>query len=163
MLSLYESILKSTNSGRASLPLEFSKFYTPKECSKAIKDFCKYYEIKDRKLMVQIERSIDDFVKNKMEMEYFIQDGKMQNKFMHITEFRFVKDNAFKDKFISQTATGVFGPEGVAFDKEKDIYLIFQGIFDEKKLWYHLHPNPVAFQVAEASYLNEFLKKYENR
>lgn len=164
MLSLYESILKSTNSGRASLPLEFSEFYTPKECAKAIKDFCKYYQIKDRKLMVQIERSIDDFVKNKMEMEYFIQDGKLYNQMFHITKFRFVKDIAFKDKLLAQsTRVTEKNLYAIYFGQEKDLFLIFQAIFDKKKLWYHLLVSNTALQVGENSYLGEFLKKYENR
>ena len=165
MLSLKESILRSTKSGITSMPLEFSEFYTPNECSKAIKDFCKYYQIENRKLIVKIERAITEFVKNKVEMEYYVDsDNNMRSQMKHISEFRFIKDKAFKDKFLTQTKSSIHGTDAILFDKEdQSLFLIFQAVFLKKKIWYHIHSNPIAWPVAEESYLDGLLKKYENK
>lgn len=161
MLSLYESILKSTNSGRASLPLEFSKFYTPKDSAKAIRDFCSYYEIKDRKLMVKIEKSINDFINNQREMEYFIDGDKLQTHDVPVKMFRFVKDTAFKDKFFAQTKSGPNGLDVVYFDKQNTVFLIIHAFFNNKeKLLYIKEDYVFTIEIPEESYLMKFLKKY---
>jgi len=164
MMSLYESILKSTNSGRSSLPLEFSEFYTPKECAKAIKDFCKYYQIKDSKLMVQIEKTINCFVETKTEIELFVDSNhKLQSHSFNISKFRFVKDKDFKNKLLTRTNASEIDLNAYSFDTQRTLFLIFQAEFSKKKIWYHLHLSSIFFEVGEGSYLEELLKKYENR
>ena len=103
MKTLYESILGSTNSGRSSLPLEFSDYYTSHQTKNAVKDFCKYYEIKNSKLISQIEKSVSNFIKTKV-MDFFVDSSNvLQSRLIGVSKFRFVKDKYFKNKLLAQT------------------------------------------------------------
>ena len=162
MKSLYESILSSTSSGRSSLPLEFSDYYTSQQTKKAVKDFCKYYEIKNSKIISQIEKSVSVFIKAKV-MDFFVDSSNvLQSCLIGVSKFRFVKDKYFKNKLLAQTNLKENDLNRYFFDNERTIFLIIQAEFSKNnKKWYHLHYSPAVLEITKCS-LEEFLKKYEN-
>lgn len=162
MKTLYESILGSTKSGRSSLPLEFSDYYTSQQTKKAIKDFCKYYEIKNSKLISQIEKSVSNFIKTKV-MDFFVdRSNVLQSRLIGVSKFRFVKDKYLKNKLLAQTNLNENDLNRYFFDIERTIFLILQAEFSKSnKKWYHLHQSPAVIEIKTCS-LKEFLKKYEN-
>ena len=162
MKTLYESILGSTKSGRSSLPLEFSDYYTPQQIKKVVKDFCKYYEIKNSKLISQIEKSISSFIKTKV-VDFFVDSSNvLQSRSIGVSKFRFVKDKYFKNKLLAQTNISENYLIRYFFDAERTLFLILQAEFSKNnKKWYHLHHSPAVIEIKKCS-LEEFLKKYEN-
>lgn len=96
MISLYESILQSTNSGKYHAPLEWSKEYTKSNYKKAAKEFCKCYKVeKELELKVQ---SIFYAMSNYQQMQTYVTGGKLAQKLFSVDKFTFVQDPLFVDK-----------------------------------------------------------------
>lgn len=95
MISLYESILSSTKTGKAKYPV-WSKLYHHDEWEQAAKDYCKFYEIGRRIIKKEIKDLFLDFVqKDRVESFRFVQDIWIEEKMAENTNYPLVE---LKDK-----------------------------------------------------------------
>ena len=118
MNSLYESILKSTKSGKDHF-LKWSKLYHHDEYKQASKDFCKFYDVRAGMLKKNIDDLFMRFVQKDIESFRFVQDYYTEEKIVDNTNVSLKEIQELK----SLTISGVH------------VYLIIRTDVDKCYIW----------------------------
>ena len=156
MISLYESILQSTNSGRYHAPLKWSKSYSVANYKKAAEAFCKCYGVDVDLLKSSVQSRFYAF-SNYQEIEHSIVSGKMVSKMVSIKNFKFVEDPLFIDKLAINTKYNkkALGNFASMFGLNDSMYFIY---FEADGVYYYFNQATARIEKVTHEIILNYLK-----